>query len=253
MKQEDSQNKHDFVTVPHPRLYEAMTDYYFRELPFMCINYWTVSSTLIFARWIMRLDQRNAQQLLVKIPQLLASTEMIGAEQLITFQHAINSSRSFKFYCNARIFYYSRPESIELRSFQNIVKAIGPAGKDYMHDRIAEGIYPIHIKNVVDTTSLRIEIILPTDLWFPWIVGFAKNKPAITKEEMYDNRQLAWGHTPRLNRCLAEIKQLVLDTGGTWEIGTDDIHEQYQHMVTETGIDLNMPDGVSQVKKSWLV
>jgi len=104
--------------------------------------------------------------------------------------------------------------------------------------------------SISEINQNHLQISLHTDIWFPWVVGFMTDKPVQSKEEMYDNRQLAWRHTPRLNQCLTEIKELVVKAGGTWEVGTENVHEEYQHMVMDTGIELGMPDDVKYLKNN---
>jgi hypothetical protein len=82
---------------------------------------------------------------------------------------------------------------------------------------------------------LEISISLDTDIWFPYVIG------RLEKGEMpvggYDNRELALCHTPRFNRFLANVRQLVLDYGGEWEIADDRM--SYSSQITETGIILD--------------
>jgi hypothetical protein len=79
-----------------------------------------------------------------------------------------------------------------------------------------------------------------TDIWFPWVSGHLENedrgwrtdiidgKVIVYKEgELYDNRELAHCHTPRLNRFIQRVKQLTLDYGGKWSIDTRDDSKKY--------------------------
>jgi hypothetical protein len=83
-----------------------------------------------------------------------------------------------------------------------------------------------------------LSIQLHSDIWRPHIAGFMEDyerqgwaigtdlngDPIVHQEgEMYDNRELALRHTPRLNRFVQRVKQLTLDYGGKWTAeGCDD-------------------------------
>lgn len=60
-------------------------------------------------------------------------------------------------------------------------------------------------------TSVAFE--LDTDLWLPWVRGQLDGE----RDELYDNRELAARHTPRLNRFLDEVRRMSLDRGGRWQ------------------------------------
>jgi hypothetical protein len=83
-------------------------------------------------------------------------------------------------------------------------------------------------------TTFTVQLF--TDIWFPQVIGFAESDYGKEREEEgYDNRELALCHTPRFNRFLLSVRQLVLDYGGTWSIG-DDVGVGYGHAITENGI-----------------
>ena len=68
-----------------------------------------------------------------------------------------------------------------------------------------------------------------TNIWFPWILDNLGN--------LYDNRELAYCHTPRLNHFLLNVKDLISNFGGTFEIDCDS--PLYSQQVSDAGILLN--------------
>lgn len=99
-------------------------------------------------------------------------------------------------------------------------------------------IHKLEDGNVLINTNATIEISLMTDIWFPWVVGFMEETPAKQRETMYDNRQLAFRHTPRLNDYLQHLRTLTNWLGMTWELSH--VHPLYQWMVNEGGIMLDV-------------
>jgi hypothetical protein len=95
--------------------------------------------------------------------------------------------------------------------------------------------------NVLITSNETIEISLMTDIWFPWVVGFMEEIPTKQRKNMYDNRQLAFRHTPRLNDYLKELRALTDSLDMTWELSN--VHPLYSWMVSEKGINLDMQSG----------
>jgi hypothetical protein len=56
-------------------------------------------------------------------------------------------------------------------------------------------------------------INLLSDIWFPRVVGWIDSE-----EPYYDNSELSALNTPRLNRFLQRTKELILSSGGEWEL-----------------------------------
>jgi hypothetical protein len=77
--------------------------------------------------------------------------------------------------------------------------------------------------------KINISISCETNIWFPWILDNSGNP--------YDNRELAYCHTPHLNKFLSGVRNLVLDYDGTFEVECQDSF--YNKQVCETGIILN--------------
>jgi hypothetical protein len=89
--------------------------------------------------------------------------------------------------------------------------------------------------------SAGLNIHLYTDIWFPWVscpleyvrYGYRHAVP------LFDNRELALRHTPRLNRFLNRVKQLIEQRGGSFKYDEDDITECYRPMISHEGIRLD--------------
>jgi len=64
--------------------------------------------------------------------------------------------------------------------------------------------------------AVMIYFAIHSDIWFPWIYGSAH--PLCDHKHMFDNRELALKHTPRLNDFLQEVSTFVTQIGGTWNI-----------------------------------
>ena len=84
----------------------------------------------------------------------------------------------------------------------------------------------------------RVRFGLYSDIWCPWVLGFLEEDwPAPTPREMFDNRELAGAHTPRLNRFLAAARQACLGAQGEWLLEEPKPGaESYRFMVDEVGI-----------------
>jgi hypothetical protein len=72
-----------------------------------------------------------------------------------------------------------------------------------------------------DEPVFAVRIQLPTDIWYPEVEGFLDKNiinwtGVYPSEDWMDNLELSRCHTPRLNRFLAEFKQLTLEFGGEW-------------------------------------
>jgi hypothetical protein len=62
--------------------------------------------------------------------------------------------------------------------------------------------------------STTLSIKMSCDIWLPWVRGWQRPDD---REVIYDNRELANRHTPRLNAFLAGVRELTLARGGRWE------------------------------------
>lgn len=90
---------------------------------------------------------------------------------------------------------------------------------------------------------VRIILSLLTDIWFPWVLGtFLGEQPLRPHPRLlYDNRELAFCHTPRLNRFLSEVRRLAESLGGEWRRAPPEgSAEHYAQMVGEESILINV-------------
>jgi|JI10StandDraft_1071094.scaffolds.fasta_scaffold30079_3 hypothetical protein len=87
--------------------------------------------------------------------------------------------------------------------------------------------------------TAKLGFMTYTDLWFPFVLGVAH--PSCDAERYFDNRELASRHTPRLNRFLSEVLDLVVAAGGRWEVDDDVVPRGLKPWVTERGIRLDGP------------
>lgn len=243
MKDESNRAEDMIVMNPHPRVYEVHTKYLFKSLPFTMRNDWVIDVDQLFAHWTGRCNSNS--DILHQVIEILHEAKLIDKSQ---YEALKGSSAIFPILvqCNASIFHYQSPINIDTIVFTDLVAKVRKQAEHYMSSRIKSG-FPL-ILSVSNESVFELQVKLHSDLWFPWVKGFEDDKSISMQDGMCDNRQLAWRHTPRLNQCLTELRQLVMDAGGTWKVGTENVHEQYQHMVTETGIQLNMPDDVTYLK-----
>jgi hypothetical protein len=79
-----------------------------------------------------------------------------------------------------------------------------------------------------------------SDIWFPFVVDPTERRRVGSVVELFDNRELANCHTPRLNQFLGETYQLAKKYGADWEIETGYIHDKYKPMITKTSILLDL-------------
>lgn len=93
------------------------------------------------------------------------------------------------------------------------------------------------------TRPVRVILSLLTDIWFPWVLGtFLGEQPLRPRPRLlYDNRELAFCHTPRLNRFLSEVRGLTESLGGEWRRAPPEgSAEHYAQMVGEESILINV-------------
>jgi hypothetical protein len=102
------------------------------------------------------------------------------------------------------------------------------------------GLTKIDVQNTRNN-PVYISIKLETDIWFPWVVGFLEDcEPPLNLQDMFDNRELALQHTPRLNRFLSSVYDLVQELNGEWELGeSDEECSFYERMRGIHSIELN--------------
>jgi hypothetical protein len=90
------------------------------------------------------------------------------------------------------------------------------------------------------TQEVRVQVRLDTDIWFPDVTGMCEEIPEVGhKPDLYDTRELASRHTPRLNAFLDEIRRLSIELGGRWELlEVEGFAVNYAHMWDELAIRL---------------
>ena len=105
------------------------------------------------------------------------------------------------------------------------------------------GLTKIDVQNTRNN-PVYISIKLETDIWFPWVVGFLEDcEPPLSLNDMFDNRELALQHTPRLNRFLSSVFNLVQELDGEWELSeSDEECSFYERMCGIHSIELNPCD-----------
>jgi hypothetical protein len=84
---------------------------------------------------------------------------------------------------------------------------------------------------------INVAIDLYSDIWFPKVTGWLEEQPAESRDELYDNHELAEKNSTRLNSFLRKIRQAALELNGEW-LGGSEVHYLYEHMITDDGVRL---------------
>lgn len=76
-------------------------------------------------------------------------------------------------------------------------------------------------RNGVDALISRmpdpaISVALHSDIWLPFVFG--SSHPLADHRRMFDNRELASRHTPRLNRFITDVARAVQAAGAEWSV-----------------------------------
>lgn len=87
-------------------------------------------------------------------------------------------------------------------------------------------------------------IRLRSDVWYPYVYGYlGKKHGTINSSALFDNRELANRHTPRLNRFLAKLRERAMEQGYTWIlVDYELVYKHYRPYITETGINLALDE-----------
>ncbi len=88
-----------------------------------------------------------------------------------------------------------------------------------------------------------ISIHLYTDIWFPYVTGVLEDMAKPFKypdNHAFDNRELALRHTPRLNRFLQSVKQLIERRGGHMSMDCSNFQQFHGSMCSDDGIILDV-------------
>jgi hypothetical protein len=89
----------------------------------------------------------------------------------------------------------------------------------------------------VDSSAHPMRVLaffeIHSDIWFPWVFGSAH--PQRDHIRMFDNRELASRHTPRLNAFLDEVAASVRGAGGSFGLW-DETRGYVLNFVNDEGI-----------------
>jgi hypothetical protein len=106
----------------------------------------------------------------------------------------------------------------------------------------------VHEGVPVDNSShplpVAVLIAIHSDIWFPWVFGGAH--PEADLRRMFDNRELASCHTPRLNAFLGEVAAAARRVGGSFGVWPDGTADPAIHWVDDSSVllDWDPPDGI---------
>ena len=154
----------------------------------------------------------------------------------------------------ARLCYYDLTGKVTEQEVENVgllLETLRPDDADW-GSIFMEGVAPVTLlsrsvslrersKPSQRTGAVQIKISLRTDIWFPQVLGLLEGDQPLKPQppKWYDNRELASCHTPRLNRFLSAVRQLVLELGGEWRLNPPEgMAKHYMVMVREDGIGL---------------
>jgi hypothetical protein len=95
-----------------------------------------------------------------------------------------------------------------------------------------------------DPLPVAVLIAIHSDIWFPWVFGSAH--PLHDYRRMFDNRELANRHTPRLNAFLGEVAAAARRVGGSFGIWPDGTGAQAIDCVDDESVllDWTPPNGI---------
>lgn len=88
--------------------------------------------------------------------------------------------------------------------------------------------------------AANVRIAIHADIWFPFVFGSAH--PDADHRRMFDNRELAQRHTPRLNAFLIEVGDQVVKAGGAWRVDEDETGTNAALWLDERGILVDAPE-----------
>lgn len=85
-----------------------------------------------------------------------------------------------------------------------------------------------------------MRVAIHSDIWFPFVFGSAH--PLADHRRMFDNRELARRHTPRLNAFLANVGRMITAAGCTWRVAKDESVLKSLLWLDDQGIRLHAPE-----------
>ena len=90
----------------------------------------------------------------------------------------------------------------------------------------------------VDKRSNRLPVAvllgIHSDIWFPWVYGSAH--PEADHVRMFDNRELASRHTPRLNAFLGDVALAARGVGGSFGVWPDETGTRAADWVDDSSV-----------------
>jgi len=101
----------------------------------------------------------------------------------------------------------------------------------------------VYVDRSAHPLPVEFRLCIHSDIWFPWIYGSAH--PECDQRRMFDNRELANCHTPRLNAFLGEVAAAVRQAGGSFEARPDESGGRAITWVDDQSVHLDWmpPDG----------
>jgi hypothetical protein len=102
----------------------------------------------------------------------------------------------------------------------------------------------VPVDNSAHPYPVAVLLGIHSDIWFPWVFGSAH--PDCDHRRMFDNRELASRHTPRLNAFLGEVAAAARRAGGSFGVWPDETGTQAITCVDDNGVLLDWlpPAGV---------
>jgi len=123
------------------------------------------------------------------------------------------------------------PDSIP-NGFMTRYPAIRIIGDRYVGVR--EG---IPADNSTHPYPVAVYLGIHSDIWFPWVYGSAH--PEADHVRMFDNRELASRHTPRLNAFLGEVALAARGVGGSFGVWPDETGTRAADWVDDSSVRLD--------------
>jgi len=102
----------------------------------------------------------------------------------------------------------------------------------------------IPVDNRPNPRPVAVYFGIHSDIWFPWVFGAAH--PLRDLQRMFDNRELAHCHTPRLNAFLRDVAAAARQAGGSFSVCPDETAGPALEWVDDASVllDWEPPDGI---------
>jgi len=107
-------------------------------------------------------------------------------------------------------------------------------GRLFEHDRVADVRDGVPVDHSARRLPVAVLIGIHSDIWFPWVYGSAH--PDADHRRMFDNRELASRHTPRLNGFLGEVAAAARRVGGGFGVWPDGTGMRAINWVDDDGV-----------------